>query len=101
MLLGLAALIGVSCTQKLTLNDYTIILPQSPTEIETLAASELQRYLKAISGNELAIVSDTAAEETRNLDRKYQPSPLRPAGFFGRRRLRHPYPGTETGHSGR
>lgn len=61
LLLGAAALMLASCARKLTLNDYTIVVPQSPTAIEARAAAELQRYLEAISGSQLPILSDTAA----------------------------------------
>lgn len=55
---GLAALFA-SCSSNLTLNDYVIVVPQAATETENYAATELQRYLKEISGTELKIVSDS------------------------------------------
>ncbi len=58
---GTLALLLASCSGKLTLNDYTIVIPNQATETETRAATELQRYLKTISDCELPIVRDTAA----------------------------------------
>lgn len=57
-LLGIIVLSFCSCTPKLTLDDYVIIVPDSPTDVEKRAANELQRYFNEISGKQLLIISD-------------------------------------------
>ncbi len=39
--------------------EYKIVVPQEALPVETLAASELQRYIEQISGVEIAIVNDS------------------------------------------
>ena len=54
-----------AAAEELTLADggaseYTIVLPENPTPVQTTAARELAATLKEISGAELPVVSETA-----------------------------------------
>lgn len=55
----LAVTLMASCSSKMTLNDYVIVVPAVPTETEQAAAQSMQQYLKEMSGKELTIVKDT------------------------------------------
>lgn len=67
LLVGATALLMASCSQKLTLNDYAIVVPEQATPVETRAASELQRYFAEMAGVELPIVSDTVTPAEKEI----------------------------------
>ena len=61
LLLGAAGVSAAAIIADSGVSNYTIVVPAEPSPSELLAAEELQKYVKAISGAELAI------EKTENL----------------------------------